>query len=63
MTNLEKYEALVELLMQAELAARNYEWQTCGTYARQAMELAYYNDTNKRKWKYDPELDYRVNVG
>ena len=46
MTNLEKYEALVELLMQAELAARNYEWQTCGTYARQAMELAYYNDTN-----------------
>ena len=44
MDNLEKYKQLLELLMQAELAARNHEWLTCGIYARQAMELAYYNN-------------------
>jgi len=25
--------------------------------------LHYYDDANKRKWRYDPELDFRVNVG
>lgn len=25
--------------------------------------LGYYADSNKRKWVYDPELDFRVNVG
>ena len=25
--------------------------------------LNYYSDKNKRKWKYDPELQFRVNVG
>jgi glycosyltransferase involved in cell wall biosynthesis len=24
--------------------------------------LHYYDDSNKRKWKYDPDLDYRVNL-
>lgn len=25
--------------------------------------LRYYDDNNKRKWKYDPELNFRVNTG
>lgn len=25
--------------------------------------LRYYDDGNKRKWQYDPELDFRVNIG
>ena len=25
--------------------------------------LRYYDDSNKRKWRYDPELDFKVNVG
>jgi len=25
--------------------------------------LRYYDDSNKRKWRYDPELDFRVNIG
>ena len=25
--------------------------------------LRYYDDSNKRKWKYDPELNFRVNTG
>ena len=25
--------------------------------------LRYYSDKNQRKWKYDPDLDFRVNVG
>lgn len=25
--------------------------------------LNYYSDENKRKWKYDPELQFRINVG
>lgn len=25
--------------------------------------LGYYSDSNARKWRYDPELDFRINVG
>lgn len=25
--------------------------------------LRYYDDYNKRKWRYDPELDFKVNIG
>jgi len=25
--------------------------------------LRYYDDANRRKWRYDPDLDFRVNVG
>lgn len=25
--------------------------------------LGYYSDKNKRKWKYDPELNFRINIG
>jgi len=25
--------------------------------------LRYYDDHNKRQWKYDPDLDFKVNIG
>jgi hypothetical protein len=25
--------------------------------------MEYYSDTNKRRWKYDPELNFRINLG
>jgi glycosyltransferase involved in cell wall biosynthesis len=25
--------------------------------------LRYYDDANKRRWRYDPELDFRINIG
>jgi len=25
--------------------------------------LRYYDDANKRKWRYDPELDFKINIG
>lgn len=25
--------------------------------------LRYYDDSNKRKWRYDPDLDFKVNIG
>lgn len=25
--------------------------------------LGYYNDGNKRRWRYDPDLDFKVNIG
>lgn len=37
-------------------------WDTCAVYYRLRI-LKYYNNHNKRKWKYDPELKYRVNIG
>ena len=37
----EEYQRLLDLLMQAELAARNSQWPTCGTACRRAMELSF----------------------
>jgi len=37
----EKYKRILELLMNAELAARNDLFETCGTYAKQAAEEAW----------------------
>lgn len=37
-------------------------WDTLAIFYRLRI-LKYYNDTNKRKWKYDPELQFEVNVG
>lgn len=36
-------------------------WDTCAVFYRLRI-LHYYDDGNKRKWKYDPELNYRVNI-
>jgi len=37
----DKYQAMLDLLMDAERAARNHQWPTCGTACRRAMELAF----------------------
>lgn len=37
-------------------------WDTMAIFYRLRI-LRYYNSENKRKWKYDKELDFRVNIG
>lgn len=37
-------------------------WDTMAVFYRLRI-LGYYNDGNERKWVYDPELQFRVNVG
>lgn len=37
-------------------------WDTLAIYYRLKI-LRYYDDGNKRKWKYDPDLNFKVNVG
>jgi hypothetical protein len=41
MTKEEIYNELFELLHKAELAARNGEYMTCGTWCKNAMNKAY----------------------
>jgi glycosyltransferase involved in cell wall biosynthesis len=35
---------------------------TMAVFYRLAV-MEYYSDTNKRRWKYDPELNFRINLG
>ena len=37
-------------------------WDTTAVYYRLKV-LHYYDNASKRKWKYDPELNFRINVG
>ncbi len=37
-------------------------WDTLAIFYRLRL-LGYYNDKNKRKWMYDPELEFKVNIG
>ncbi len=37
-------------------------WDTLAVFYRLRMRH-YYDDKNQRKWKYDPELNFKVNVG
>lgn len=37
-------------------------WDTSAVFYRLKI-LNYYSDKNKRKWRFDPELNFRVNVG
>jgi glycosyltransferase involved in cell wall biosynthesis len=37
-------------------------WDTAAVFYRLKI-LRYYDNTSKRKWKYDPELNFRVNIG
>lgn len=37
-------------------------WDTLAVFYRLKI-LHYYNDGNRRKWKFDPELDFRINIG
>lgn len=37
----ETYMYILDLLLDAELAARNGQWKTCGTYCHRAMDAAF----------------------
>lgn len=37
-------------------------WDTAAVYYRLKI-LKYYDNKSKRKWRYDPELNFRVNIG
>lgn len=37
-------------------------WDTAAVFYRLKI-LRYYDNTNKRRWKFDPELNFRINVG
>ena len=37
-------------------------WDTLTVYYRLRI-LRYYDNTNKRKWRFDPELNFRINTG
>lgn len=37
-------------------------WDTMAVFYRLKI-LRYYDNTNKRKWRFDPELNFRVNIG
>lgn len=37
-------------------------WDTLAVFYRLRV-LNYYSDNNKRKWKFDPELNFRINIG
>lgn len=40
----------------------NMLWDTFAVFYRLKI-LRYYDSANKRKWKFDPELNYKVNIG
>lgn len=40
----------------------NMLWDTIAVFYRLKI-LHYYNDINRRRWRYDPELDFRINIG
>jgi glycosyltransferase involved in cell wall biosynthesis len=40
----------------------NMLWDTCAIYYRLYLRH-YYDNANKRKWRFDPELNFRVNTG
>lgn len=37
-------------------------WDTLAVFYRLHL-LHYYDDSSKRKWRYDPDLDFKVNIG
>jgi glycosyltransferase involved in cell wall biosynthesis len=37
-------------------------WDTMAVFYRLKI-LRYYDNTNKRKWRFDPELNFRINIG
>jgi glycosyltransferase involved in cell wall biosynthesis len=37
-------------------------WDTAAVYYRLKI-LRYYDDSSKRKWRYDPDLNFRINIG
>lgn len=65
------YEAPVELTFRggSSITSQNFWnivinvlWETLAVFYRLRI-LHYYDNTNKRKWHFDPELNFKVNVG
>lgn len=65
------YEAPIELEFSGEssITSQNFWhiignmlWETAAIFYRLRL-LHYYDNTNKRKWRYDPELNFRINIG
>lgn len=62
------YEAPIEVKFDARTSRIKWStmfkmaWDTMAVFYRLRI-LHYYNDNNQRKWRYDPDLDFRVNVG
>ncbi len=65
------YEAPVELTFQglSSITSRNFLriiietlWETFAVFYRLKI-LHYYDNENKRKWRFDPELNFRINIG
>ncbi len=65
------YEAPIKLSFNSwsSITSRNFwsvvfrmMWDTLAVYYRLRI-LNYYNDNSKRKWQYDPELNFRINIG
>lgn len=65
------YEAPVELTFQGASSITsqsfwgvvcNVLWETLAVFYRLRI-LHYYDNMNKRKWRFDPELNFKVNVG
>lgn len=63
------YEAPIELdFKNGSITSKNFWrviflmlWDTLAVFYRMKI-LKYYDDGNKRKWRYDPELSFRVNL-
>jgi glycosyltransferase involved in cell wall biosynthesis len=65
------YEAPIELNMKgnSSITSKSFWyvifkmlWDTCAVFYRLKLKH-YYDNGNKRKWKFDPELNFRINVG
>lgn len=62
------YEAPIEVTFDKKTAAVNWRtifnmmWDSAAVLYRLRI-LHYYNDNNKRNWVFDPDLQFRVNVG
>ena len=65
------YEAPVELTFQgaSSITSQNFWrivinvlWETLAVFYRLRI-LHYYDNVNKRKWRFDPELNFRINTG
>lgn len=62
------YEAPIEVTFDRRTSAISWPtafhmaWDSMAVFYRLKI-LRYYDDRNKRKWLYDPDLDFRVNVG
>lgn len=64
------YEAPVELTynFQSSITSKSFMYVLFKTFLDvlaifYRLNRGYYNDNNQRKWRYDPELNFRVNIG